>query len=220
MKFRFRRCEHDLLTDLLPSRLDLSYGSWIAGGAARCMWFNKPEHIASVASHHYRHDIDIFCASEQARDDVKSYIVKKWFNLVPTVHDPWEISLQAKPPYTNIMKTQNATTYIGCAHNDRHMNLQVINRLALSLDELFDSFDFINCHFATNGIWMVTTEQALDSWQQGIIQRNPRYSGDIKIARILKYCVYGLTPPRDMWKELVSKSLETRSQGWNHDYTA
>lgn len=220
MKFRFRRCEHELLTDLLPGRLDLSYGSWIAGGAARCMWFNQPQHIASEASQNYRHDIDIFSSSEQARDNVKSYIEKKWFQETPNVQDFGEIMLQRKPPYRDIMKTQNATTYIGCAHNDRYMNLQVINRLALSLDELFDSFDFINCHFATNGIWMVTTEQALDSWQQGIIQRNPRYSGDIKIARILKYCVYGLTPPRDMWNELVSKSLETRSQGWNHDYTA
>lgn len=219
MKLIFRRCDTDMLTQLLPGWLHLERGSWVAGGAARCLWFNQPQHIANESSHTYKHDIDVFCQQEDQRHGIKAYIERKWFPKGWQDYNTIDFSVSLQ--YTaNVIKTANATTYVGCENQGKYTNIQVINQLRGSLQELFASFDFHNCQFATNGIWIVATEPAVNSWQENTISRNPEYAGEIKIARILKYCIYGLNPPQDMWQELVTKSLATRKAGWNYDYTA
>lgn len=220
MKLVYRRCDNDMLTKLLPGFLHLEAGSWIAGGAARCLWFQKPEKIVSENSDSWRQDIDVFSATEGQQNNIRAYIKDKWFTGPESFIDP-DMSFGFTPKHNKyVMNTPNATTYVGCSYKGQYTTLQVIQAQYVSLQELFNSFDFYNCQFATNGIWLVATQPAVDSWQHNTLKLNPHYHGEIKIARLLKYCIYGLTPPREMWQEIVAKSLATRKTGWNYDYTS
>jgi hypothetical protein len=67
---------------------------------------------------------------------------------------------------------------------------------------------------------MVASKAAIASWENNTIMVNEQYQGEIKIARILKYCIYGLNPTRELWQDILNKSLATRTSGWNYDYAA
>ncbi len=218
MKLVYRKCDNSLISDMLPGFLHLDRGSWVAGGAARCLWFSQESRLRSTASDGYKQDIDVFCKNPEQQQEIQAYVQNRY--LASTLVDPdiTQIEIWKSP---DVYVSNNATTFRNCKKtHDEFYSVQIIKRCQESLIQLLESFDFYNCQFATNGIWMVASKAAIASWENNTIMVNEQYQGEIKIARILKYCIYGLNPTRELWQDILNKSLATRKSGWNYDYQA
>ncbi len=219
MNLVYRKCDNSLISDMLPGFLHLDRGSWVAGGAARCLWFSQESRLMSTASDGYKQDIDVFCKTLEQQQEIKAYAQNRYLSSKKHFYlDDPQIDFRKSP---DVYTSNNATTFRNCRKTDNEFySLQIIKRCQESLTELLDSFDFYNCQFATNGIWMVASKAAIASWENNTIMVNEQYQGEIKIARILKYCIYGLNPTRELWQDILNKSLATRTSGWNYDYAA
>lgn len=146
--------------------LNIDNGPWIAGGAVRNILMGNPLNCS---------DIDIF------NPDVETYN-RTTLNIkgaiTRTIDGMVEMSI--------IDRNMNKNYHIQSIYFKPHANIET----------LLNSFDFTVSQFATDGKYLITTEQALDD----LTNKTIRYikTGDFHLHkayyRMAKYCSYGFTP--------------------------
>lgn len=215
----------ELLCEMLPP-LNLETGPWISGGAARKLWENKPW-IAG--------DVDVFFQDwAQLRAWQKTFLdtltvqvpkdfgggtsIQKENEFVWVLHEP---QLRVKPHDKFYLRheSENAVTYrMPGIPPLTGVTVQLIKcRFANSVQEVWDSFDFHNCDFATDGHTVVASEAAVDCClRQTLLLKDSSNTKNLAL-RSLKYHLYGF----EVSKELLLASLQQINNGelvWDTQY--
>jgi hypothetical protein len=164
-----------LIIRRLP-HLDLSRGPWVAGGAARRLFAR--EMLAGG-------DIDVFSKSALLAQDFMENLGRVGCVEMADLE---------------IKKNRNFEMCFGSSGLLRATIQVVRSRTAPTLIDLFESFDFTVCCFATDGRTIVTTPQAVSDLEgRWLRPANPAKKPTSMIgARIIKYTGYGFTPAPDL----------------------
>ncbi|MBX9699948.1 MAG: hypothetical protein K2X74_10965 [Acetobacteraceae bacterium] len=201
---------------------NISYGPWIAGGAARMLWFDKPWH---------EHDIDFFFPTVKMFDKIK----KKLDKLVLT-------KSERKKNKTNVEKllskirgqdifeatttesskrhvTPNACTYT-LTFDKTEIKAQIINRqFYQTVDDVWNDFDFRVCNFATDGKILIADANGIEDCKNQVLICNEPLTRRIDVKRTIKYSLYGFSPEEKIVRELFKQHKDgTLMEGWKDDY--
>ena len=219
MNLIYRPCPSDLLIRLFGERLSFDTGPVVAGGAARLLWFNelaplvKYTQSRSVA----KSDIDVFVYNGFRQFETTRDYIEQQYNRRKTqprvTRTGFDIVSLASDIPTSRFETPNAISYNNCELDHRYYTIQLIKQSRQGLLGLFDSFDLVNCHFATDGRTVVATSEAVAAWQENKLVRNPGCQQDVKLDRMLKYLTLGLMPDRTLWTSIMKKTVEARTAG-------
>ena len=188
------------LLSVLPP-VSLTDGPWIAGGAVRKLYQNKPWNLVG--------DVDIFFKDPTQRREWQTEFYKM-HNLVSSV------------PICLKLETPNADTWqIGPDSEgslDITVKLQFIKKYyADSYTELWDKFDFTVCQFAADKDTIVASDSAItDTANNELVVSNPENSKCLSL-RIVKYFSYGF----GISDELLLSAAEQIVNGeveWDEQY--
>lgn len=163
--------------------LNLQTGPWIAGGAALTWFQGNP-----VTS-----DIDIFFQDEVQWEAFRLALIEKCrgarqandvYGSPPRI---FLIGVDLK--YSVICDTENALTI-----KLENTQIQLIKKFSKSITDVFDSFDFDVCKFATDGDHYIHIDRALDDLSKKILH-SEKFKPSL-LSRIMKYTTYGFIPDR------------------------
>jgi hypothetical protein len=187
---------------------DLENGPWIAGGAARRLWFGEPWKTG---------DVDVFFSDpaefDSAKHSLQKRIVKKESDsifkpLIDFGSLVIETVSRRKPDAISVYETKNAITYrvnIGKISSNT-CDVQLIRRDWHSdLASVWKHFDLTACMFATDGKVIVANEQSVLDCENKILHRNSECSRSIKLSRVIKYSIYGFDAGTDVMNELLQQ---------------
>lgn len=191
--------------------VDLQYGGWISGGSVRKIWFDLPW---------MDQDVDYFFHSKMAFDQFIASIDRDYGNN-DNYRDVFSIFnepvLKKRGPFMTCYSTDNANTYTfeQFSLNDQEAKLELRFKMQAikkyfpaSLEELFGSFDFTVCQFATDGNMMVATKAAVEDCYNQMLKMVPDTPRKISVMRLAKYCAYGFNPEDSLMQSALS-SLST-----------
>lgn len=223
MKLYYRKCP-DLIKKMFGNQFDLDYGGWIAGGAARYLWLNELSPLmSSTMNNNHQHDIDIWSRTPEQYNKITSYIHYELIQRKLIIFDQHEMTC-GQPIHklndftitcydSDIYQSNNAISYFNCQHAENYYIVQIIRKPVDSLETLFNSFDIVNCQFATDGEWVVCTHEALDAWQDNKLVMNRNSPSPLKLARMVKYISHGLTVDKELWNNITQAALTARTTG-------
>lgn len=206
-------------------RVNLEEGSWISGGSVRKVWFDLPW---------MDQDVDYFFNSRAAFDDMTSEISRRYENSVGSVSllgyndlDP----IKKSSTHMSCYSTDNANTYTferfglidasgkETANLEMRFKMQAIKKyFPSSLEELFGTFDFTVCQFATDGNTMVATRSALEDCEHNRLTMVPDTTRRISVLRLAKYSAYGFNPNDDLMKGAISAMANDEPLGELDEY--
>jgi hypothetical protein len=215
--------EFQALVSQLPP-LDLHHGPWIAGGAARKLWEGKPW----VGG-----DVDVFFSSWEQFGSWQRLLLEKFpdeqvedelvesHSLIPS---GFTISLcsatpKRKAPIYVAHQSDNAVTYVIRSQEAKpNVTLQLIKRrFGSTIQQVWDTFDFHNCDFATDGVALLASEEAAWGSSSGeLLLKDPTNTSNLAL-RTLKYHLHGF----DASKELLLSTVKQLTNGeytWDNDY--
>ena len=196
--FAIKNKEFKQLLSVLPP-VSLTDGPWIAGGAVRKLYQNKPWNLVG--------DVDIFFKDSTQQREWQSEFYNMHTSSVP-------ICLKSNTP--------NADTWqIGPDSEgslDITVKLQFIKKYyADSYLKLWDKFDFTVCQFAADQDTIVASDSAItDATNNELVTANPKNSKCISL-RIVKYFSYGFS----VSDELLLSAAEQIVNGeveWDEQY--
>lgn len=171
-----------LLTEIIQSLVlcRLRTGPWIAGGAARAVYEGVEGRPGG--------DIDIFSKdSESVREVVRH------------LRQVTRVTKESKTK-TGSYNLLSSLALYGRTETAR---LQVVGSWhSPTLEELFKTFDFTICQFATDGRTIVYTTAAKADHEQRALRLQPEWVGRTRPTRIIKYLNQGFTPYEPMLKQL------------------
>lgn len=169
------------LLDYLALEFSLIHGPWISGGTSRLLWFNEPWED---------HDIDIFFRNQQSFERFERLIYPYFGNDLPHI-------------------TKNATTYTIPFDNFNYKIQCIRKEWHTSIFDIWKTFDFTACCFATDGVTVVADEQAIEDVKNQRLRIVEGSNRGIDGRRVTKYGIYGFEPDRHILKSL----LENRDAG-------
>lgn len=215
---------------------DFMSGGWIAGGAARKAWYNLDWSDQ---------DVDYFFANEQQYQSFNESIESKSkkyeveFGIPSTIdngiwsgaHTATTTAVELKPiKSVTCYSTDNANTYtfsdIELAAgtyditDDTHsLKIQAIKKYyPSSLRELFATFDFTVCQFATDGKILVATKAAIEDCDLNRLVMVPDTPRKATALRILKYATYGFNPSDNMMSDALNRLVNNEEDMINDQY--
>lgn len=219
MHLVYRPCASDILAKMFDNQLSFHAGPVVAGGAARCMWFNQLAPLEKLTTQNTvtQSDIDVFpLANGMGYHGLKNYVVKRYFPQMRKIiaqSDPPEIWSQSPKPEVQFYESHNAMSWNNCRFENKYYKIQVIKKTYNNLEDLFDNFDFVNCQFATDGRVVVATAQALEAWRSNALVSNEKYHKSPGLDRISKYLTLGANPNRQLWNVILKKCIDARVTG-------
>ena len=201
--------------------VDLDNGGWISGGSVRKVWFDLPW---------AEQDVDYFFNSRQGFVGFVKGISDRYENRQTSM--PFDIDAPVKKStYMTCYSTDNANTYTfeqfnladqavtDSADTELRIKLQTIKKyFPASLRELFSSFDFTVCQFATDGKMMVATRSAVDDCESGRLVMVPESPRKLNVVRMAKYCAYGFSPTDDMMETAINSLANNEALEMVDDY--
>ena len=197
------------LLKLLP-KLDLTNGPFVAGGAARRLWYDQDW---------ARADVDVFFVNEQQRLDwVKQFEHMRYVSRSSTAFDAiGDLVLSRRASTYKSISTANADTYV-IEMDNVNIKLQTIKtRYSLSFLDLFRDFDFAASCFATDGTCVVALDSALRSVEQKQLIINNDANTHNMPLRVLKYQIYGFDPSDDVLRS-VADQIANGEVSWESNY--
>lgn len=187
--------------------LFIGNGSWIAGGAARCLFLGSP-----------MNDIDIWFSNpelyKQACSNASPYKLSTPYETVNattmTVVTDWnEDRLKKKPGIWSLSKATDLFTILSTDSDNKdkisEYKIQLIKKKFYnSLKEIFNDFDFSVCKVATDGRGtFIFDDQALEDIANRRL-RCTKYSPEGFLTRFIKYNIYGYKMPKDELKDYLN----------------
>lgn len=189
----------DFIQKLPP--INMHTGPWITGGSARRLWQDQDW---------TQGDVDVFFANEEQRISWLAELDKIW-NFVPKKRTievkplGWELTIESNTQSCDLgpgfhctltMQTTNATSFDmtvpGTPKGSNLYQLQVIHvRLAPSLHELWQTFDFNLCCFAVDATHIYADPLALQDLAQNTISLRSAPSKNLSL-RVLKHHTQGI----------------------------
>jgi hypothetical protein len=167
---------------------NLETGPWAAGGSARKVWQGKSWKTQ---------DVDLFFRDREQYDAVTAA-------LMHLGHDR-EI----------VYNTDNAITYKFHMYSGDTIKIQTVRkRWYEDVQAVVDDFDFGLAQFASDGVTILATEQAVQDCADNRIRLNPKSTNRSKLLRLLKYTAYGFDPD----DALFIKAVTTISSGDLNDF--
>lgn len=180
------------LLDVIPP-VSLTNGPWIAGGAVRKIYQNKPWKTG---------DIDIFFKNnaqrqewttnlaDAARTKMFSYSLKHQSSNA----DTWEISFE-----------------------DKNLTLQFIKKYyCQSLTELWNNFDFTVCQFAADSANIIASDAAINDTNNNQLVIANKNNSCIPL-RTLKYLSHGFVISDELLL-LAAEKIKTGEVDWENEY--
>jgi hypothetical protein len=167
---------------------DLNEGPWVAGGAARRIFLSEPANCG---------DIDIFVP------EGKDFFVRaNFFGLI--IKNQYMLGGNKKTTDEKRIAIHNIT------HLESDGKYQVIESLLMRrmeiengfledvpvpsiLPELFKTFDFTVCQFATDGKMIAMTEEAFADSFSRVLRLGEGHGRPVSLNRAHKYSKYGYT---------------------------
>jgi len=216
------------LVSLLP-RINMESGPWITGGCARKLWCNQNWHMG---------DVDVFFVNDAQRvswlaefDQVWNFTYHK-----PSVQEPTRLDMlfstnsvypagptKQWPQASMIMETDNACTFelyyqIPGDSEVKNCKLQVIKaRYSNSLQDLWSTFDFNLCCFATDATHVYADSSALtDVELNQITPRNHTHSRTLPL-RVLKHFSQGYHVSDQLLMQAV-RQIADKEMDWCNNY--
>lgn len=187
---------------------NLKEGGWVAGGSVRKVWFGLDWK---------NQDVDWFFPNKKEFDkfDLSLKTLARSNASLGTQDitnfdslDIFAKELADLPPYC--YSTDNADTWT--KEGKDKWKIQAIKKYyPKNLQELFESFDFTVCQFATDGTHMVATKEAIEDCEKKTLNVIKNTTRNITPLRITKYAAYGFTPSNDMMKDVI-ESLRTNNR--------
>lgn len=178
----------------LHLELDIVNGPWICGGTARRLWQGEPWE---------NHDIDLFFPNQDS------------FNRTLLLLWPHQGGHETH-------KTTNATTY-NIQFNDKNYKVQCIcKEYYKTVYDLWQSFDFTVCCFATDGKLIMADINAAKDVNTKTMSYVPGSTRPIDGRRVTKYGIYGFNPTKHILTELRKDHRnQTLTAKWSStdDYT-
>lgn len=186
-------------------------GSWIAGGAARCLFLGSPMNDVDI----WFSNLDLY---KQACNNAKKYkisspyetdnattmtVVADW-NEEPTIG-----SILHKTSAWTLSKVTDLYTILATDSDNKdkikEYKIQLIKKKFYNnLEEIFNDFDFSVCKVATDGRGtFVFDDQALEDIAHQRL-RCTRYSPAGFMTRFIKYNIYGYKMPKDELTEYLN----------------
>jgi hypothetical protein len=203
-----RPCSTDLLRRLFDNNLSLRSGAVVAGGAARLLWFHKLAPLENPTQCRVvtQSDIDVFVYDHLQFETLQNYVERRYNRQKYQPHGDF-LSLR--------YETQNAISYQNCVWDKKYYNIQLIKQPRRDLHDIFDSFDLVNCQFATDGHTVVATAEAVTAWQNQKLVYNYNCKDPIKLDRMLKYLTSGLVPDQTLWSKIITAAVTARNTGFS-----
>lgn len=178
-------------------------GPWIAGGAARRLWFGEPWTNG---------DVDIWFADpmqfERARGLLDAFVRQSV--LYDHALTPWTIASSSSP--RPIHESSNAITYRVLLSNVTSGDIaaaQIIRtRWMKDVADIFGYFDFTVCKFATDGNELVAAEDALEHANIRRLMINStarRESARVCPRRVIKYGLYGFQADAEIMRHFIEQ---------------
>lgn len=214
------------LCQMLPP-LSLQDGPWIAGGAARKLW----EHKTWITG-----DVDVFfkdwaqfrqwqaefckTLTVQVEDHYSKQVRSQNYN---EMFEVWcEKPLNHRKPQDKFYvkhESENAITY--CMPGIPPLagvSLQMIKcRFANNVQGVWDTFDFHNCEFATDGHTIVASPEAEEgSLSQTLLMKDLSNTRNLAL-RTLKYHLYGFESSKETLLAAVQQ-INDGSLVWDNQY--
>ena len=154
---------------------NLDNGPWIAGGAIRKIYQGK---------NWLSGDIDIWCKTHEQLVEVTNRV--KSIANIKNKHSTKHANTFVIP--ANMLRLSNGDS------NNSPITLQIITRLSESLGQLFDTFDFTICRFATDGSTIYSTPRSIADCEDNRLTCDNLDNIICKVMRIIKYISYGFYP--------------------------
>lgn len=190
---------------------DLNGGPWVAGGAARKLWYGEDW---------INGDVDVWFSSQSQFDRANQLLTEFVTQSALSEHHTtaaetfYHAPTQRKVP---IHKTANAITFnlsLSRISTKDVAKIQLINkRWFPSLEDVFQYFDFTVCKFATDGKNLVTQQDAMLHCASRDLVLNRDRTQDIDdpyvlAKRTIKYGFYGFVAERRIMDCLISSRDE------------
>jgi len=214
------------LVGMLPP-LSFSEGPWIAGGAARKLW----EHKTWITG-----DVDVFfkdwaqfrqwqaefCSrlTVQVEDHYSKQLTSQKDNEIVEI---WcEKPLNHRKPQEKFYvrhESEDAITYsMPGVPPLTGVTLQMIKcRFANSVQGVWDTFDFHNCEFATDGHTILASDGAAESsLTKTLVLKDPSNTRNLAL-RTLKYHLYGFESSKETLLAAVQQ-INDGSLVWDNQY--
>jgi hypothetical protein len=198
------------LLKMIPP-LDLTAGPFVAGGAARRLWYGQDWQQV---------DVDVFFVNDQQRSEWVARFENMRFGP-PQYHsifnDIKDLVLTRKSNTYKTMSTDNADTYV-IEMDNVNIKLQTIKtRYSASFWDLFRDFDFAASCFATDGVRAVALHSALHSVEdKRLVFNNDANTANLAL-RVLKYQIYGFEPSDQVLRTVADKIANGEVQ-WESSY--
>lgn len=155
----------------------LARGIWVAGGAARAVYYwRKP-------THYKMNDIDIFCSSKVRIQLVQDWLITAGAELTKTNEYYVTYELKGYP-----IQVITGSTY----HDVR---------------DLLDTFDFTMCQFAMDADYLYYTSEAAAAVEEKRLTINQIVIPLRTLARVTKYQKMGFTPDADVLRHLSEAAV-------------
>jgi hypothetical protein len=167
---------------------DLSRGPWIAGGCPRRLW----QGMSWI-----NNDVDCFFSNQQDLAEAQTRLQA----VYQQQYDEWTNKLVSLE--ISSCQTKNAWTYKIYIAGEL-IQIQLVKSLNPSLVDLWNSFDFTVCKFATDGHTVVADATAVTDVDSRRLRKNFGY-GKIKFNRVIKYGFYGFDSDADILAELLQQ---------------
>ncbi len=210
------------LVKTLPP-LDLEKGPWIAGGTARKLFQHQNWKSG---------DVDIFFRDSAQFVDWQGEFLKSTVGAFDTAFDTdFDVPLSGSLPLIRkyqtapqgkfylAHQTANALTYkSGHSSDTQPLAVQLIRaRWGRTVQEIWDTFDFDVCEFATDGNLIVASETAVEAaLSREITLKDSQNTKNLPL-RVLKYHLHGFSMTKDVLKTSVEEILEGNLV-WDTDY--
>lgn len=203
-------CTNSSFVQLLSSlgKFDLMEGPFVAGGAARRLWFgdNWPDG-----------DVDVFFVNNLQRQQWQHQLEKRLPNHSVESSFFGLFGMHRKPNLYKAMETTNADTY-HVQWQDNTIKLQLIKtRYSSSVNELWQNFDFAASCFATDGQQLVASLTAVTSCENRQLIVNQVQQNKNLPLRVLKYHIYGFEANNELLMQ-AADAIVNGELDWNSDY--
>jgi hypothetical protein len=168
---------------------DFDKGPWIAGGAARRLWFDDDWRAG---------DVDFFFPNETIFSTAKEKCthLKIWDKMT------------FNPQPQHVYSSKNAETYhvqIGRLSSTIATVQLIKNSWHTDIHELLNGFDFTVCMFACDGDNVYCYQTAVDDCNAGLLKRTCHSTKPVKIRRVIKYNLYGFLADKEIYNELAEQ---------------
>ena len=204
-----------LLTEVVNAvgGCNLQNGPWIAGGTARRLWHRLPW---------IDHDVDVFFPNVKSWQDAHrtmDILVGKQASELAH-NSPKNLSvfgLEYKEWCPSKHVTTNATTFNVKILNIK-LRIQLIYRQYYKdLQDLWATFDFTVCKFATDGHVVAADLAAINHCDQNRLSMNPHCQQKLSARRVIKYSLHGFNADYDTIAELLKQRREMTLTDYGDD---